>query len=449
MKISLVLIIISFCFLAFASQPNFRKGIFLTHSTGLAIWGPNGSSTDVLDEIVRYNALHKLSVDSSFNVVRQDFPVTPWTNEWDRWHNIFDGKDVDADITPFFSSYEFIMIKSCFPSSALDARGSSVDTLTPTTKSIYNYKWHWRSIIRKMQLHPENFFVIWTNAPLVAGQTTDNSAILSDSFCCWAKDTLAAGLDAEFGKFPSNVYVFDFFHKLAGADGKLPLIYAVSNLDSHPNAAGTTLVDPILVSEVLDAETAYENKGFLPVELTSFIAKQSVTGIELRWVTATEVNFYSFEIEKKQSNKDNWQTISSIKASGNKSVYSNYSFTDKSAAPGQYNYRLRIVDNDGTYKYSNIVEANVSAPDKFMLGQNYPNPFNPGTIITYSLPTPSNVKIILYNTLGLNVKVLANEFKEAGNYSVNFNASGLSSGIYFYKLEAGQYSQIKKMILLK
>ena len=450
MKIlTLLLIVISLSFFAFANQPNFRKGIFLTHSTGLAIWGPNGSSTSVLNEIVKYNALHKFSLDSSFNVVRQDFPLTPWENEWARWHNIFDGKDADADISPFFSSYEFIVIKSCFPSSDLIDGGTSADTLDPTRKSIYNYKWHWRSVIREMSLHPGNFFVIWTNAPRVAGQTDDNSALLADSFCHWAKDTLAKGLDAAYGKFPTNVYVFDFFHKLAGTDGKLKLQYATDNSDSHPNSAGTALVDPLLVSEVLDAATAYESGSFLPVELTSFTAKQSAAGVELKWATATEINFSSFEIEKKSSYTKSWQTISSIKASGNSSGPRKYAFTDKNATPGKNNYRLRIVDNDGSYDYSNIVEASISAPDKFMLGQNYPNPFNPSTVITYSLPSPSNVKLILYNAIGITVRVLENEFKEAGNYSLNFNASKLSSGIYFYRLQAGSFNETKKMMMLK
>jgi Secretion system C-terminal sorting domain len=85
----------------------------------------------------------------------------------------------------------------------------------------------------------------------------------------------------------------------------------------------------------------------------------------------------------------------------------------------------------------------------FNLNQNYPNPFNPTTIISYSIPSASNVKLIVYNTLGQTVKVLETGFKQAGNYSVNFTASDLPSGIYFYKLEAGQFSQIKKMILIK
>jgi hypothetical protein len=88
-------------------------------------------------------------------------------------------------------------------------------------------------------------------------------------------------------------------------------------------------------------------------------------------------------------------------------------------------------------------------PKDYTLSQNYPNPFNPSTVISYSLPSSSNVKLIVYNTLGQTIKTLESGYKTAGNYYVNFNASALPSGIYFYKLEAGQYSQIKKMMLLK
>ena len=93
--------------------------------------------------------------------------------------------------------------------------------------------------------------------------------------------------------------------------------------------------------------------------------------------------------------------------------------------------------------------SNNTLPKSFDLSQNFPNPFNPSTIISYSLPSSSDVKLIIYNSIGQAIKVLENGFKNAGNYSVNFNASDIPSGIYFYKLEAGQFSQIKKMILLK
>ena len=94
-------------------------------------------------------------------------------------------------------------------------------------------------------------------------------------------------------------------------------------------------------------------------------------------------------------------------------------------------------------------EAEVAVPNNYELSQNFPNPFNPSTVISYSLPTVSNVKLIIFNSLGQTVKVLEKGFKNAGSYSVNFNATELSSGTYFYKIEAGQFTQIKKMMLLK
>ncbi|MGA9120168.1 MAG: hypothetical protein WB699_12460, partial [Bacteroidota bacterium] len=109
------------------------------------------------------------------------------------------------------------MMKSCFPSSAMSGVGTNEDTLSPTVKSVANYKWHWRSFVSVMKARPQNFFVIWTNAPLVAGGGTNaTQAALSDAFCRWAKDTLATGQDSVVGAFPKNIFVFDIFHLLAG-----------------------------------------------------------------------------------------------------------------------------------------------------------------------------------------------------------------------------------------
>jgi ligand-binding sensor domain-containing protein len=98
---------------------------------------------------------------------------------------------------------------------------------------------------------------------------------------------------------------------------------------------------------------------------------------------------------------------------------------------------------------TSVERLSTELPTHFSLDQNFPNPFNPGTVISYSLPTASNVKITIYNTIGQTVQTLENGFKNAGNYSVNFNTVILPSGIYIYRIEAGQFSQIKKMILLK
>jgi hypothetical protein len=99
-------------------------------------------------------------------------------------------------------------------------------------------------------------------------------------------------------------------------------------------------------------------------------------------------------------------------------------------------------------KYSGV-DKESQQPITFELEQNYPNPFNPSTTVQYSLPKLSKVKIILFNLLGQEVATLVNEEKSSGNYKVNFDASNLPSGVYFYQLKAGNFIQTKKMILLK
>jgi hypothetical protein len=203
-----------------------------------------------------YNIAHGYTGGDAVTMTETWFPE--WSdNEWNTWHTIFEADDPEV-ISGYYSWNPIIMIKSCFPSSNIEAIGSDEDTLNPWYKTIANYKWHWRHIVREMENHPDNFFVIWTNAPLEWYSTNPTEAAYSDWFCTWAKDTLSANLDPVYGAFPSNVYVFDFFHKLADASGFLPAYYAAGPWDSHPNAAATALVAPQLVNEIFDAAIAYE-----------------------------------------------------------------------------------------------------------------------------------------------------------------------------------------------
>lgn len=98
--------------------------------------------------------------------------------------------------------------------------------------------------------------------------------------------------------------------------------------------------------------------------------------------------------------------------------------------------------------------AQKAVPDAFEVGQNYPNPFNPSTEIAYALPEGANVNVEVYNILGQRVKTLINEFQDAGNYTVTWNGddeygSTVASGVYFYRVTAGQYKDIKKMVMMK
>jgi Secretion system C-terminal sorting domain len=120
----------------------------------------------------------------------------------------------------------------------------------------------------------------------------------------------------------------------------------------------------------------------------------------------------------------------------------------------KYNYRLKQIDFNGNFKYYNLHgEAEVGVPSEYNLSQNYPNPFNPSTKIDYDLPVDGKVKIILYDISGREVTNLVNEEKTAGYYTLNFNSSGLSSGLYFYKISVegnnSSFVQTKKMMLVK
>lgn len=187
---------------------------------------------------------------------------------------------------------------------------------------------------------------------------------------------------------------------------------------------------------------------FIPVELSSFTATVTNNEIILNWKTATELNNQGFDIEKSFDNQ-NFEKIGFVSGRGTTTEMSHYSFIIKDVSSKETFYRLKQIDFDGHFEYSNVVEANGIQVNNFSLEQNYPNPFNPGTRIDFTLPVESNVLISIYNLIGQKVMDLVNSKFEAGKHSIEFNAKNLSSGIYFYKIEAGNFSTIKKMQLLK
>jgi hypothetical protein len=202
-------------------------------------------------------------------------------------------------------------------------------------------------------------------------------------------------------------------------------------------------------SETAPSIGAFENTAAIPVELTSFTATSQFDKIILNWVTATETNNLGFEIDRKQNNSE-WEKIGFVDGHGTTTEPKEYSYIDDiSTLQGKLLvYRLKQLDFDGSFEYSNVVEVEVT-PIHFELSQNYPNPFNPTTAIRYSVPMEGLVTLKVYNTVGEEVIILANEVKQAGIYEVEFDASNLPSGIYFYKLQASSFVQVKKMILLK
>ncbi len=207
--------------------------------------------------------------------------------------------------------------------------------------------------------------------------------------------------------------------------------------------------------------------SIIPVELVSFTSSVNENSVTLIWITATETNNMGFEIERAVISTEgrnlDWMVIGFMDGHGTTTQTQSYLYADNSLSSGKYYYRLKQIDFDGSFSYSNEVEVEIHSPNEFVLEQNYPNPFNPTTFIRYTIPNVtlspdqsginsvegSRVQLKIYDVLGNEVVTLVNEQKQAGGYEMLFNASGIASGVYFYELKAGDFIQTRKMILLQ
>jgi photosystem II stability/assembly factor-like uncharacterized protein len=215
-------------------------------------------------------------------------------------------------------------------------------------------------------------------------------------------------------------------------------------------------------SKIIDEENIYlaggsilENSAIilkttnagLPVELNSFKAEVLKDNIKLTWMTGSEINNHGFEVQRSPVENE-FATIGFVKGNGTTPESHSYSFTDKELPQGKYLYRLKQVDYNGSFKYSETIETSISNPE-YSLEQNYPNPFNPVTTIKFTLGSKQIVSLKVYDILGNEIANLVSEERLPGTYKVDFNSAEFSSGIYFYKMQAGTFYQIRKMVLVK
>jgi hypothetical protein len=240
----------------------------------------------------------------------------------------------------------------------------------------------------------------------------------------------------------SGIYFFLTADVAAGAMGTVQGVLVQNS--SLTISEGDGVISGTITNAVLSTNTAP-----LPVELTSFTASSTNNKVNLNWQTATEVNNYGFEIERiavsdkllannQQLNTNSWVKIGFVKGSGNSNSPKNYSFTDTPTGGMEFKYRLKQIDLNGQYEYSDVVKVTLAAPTNFAVGQNFPNPFNPTTSIQYQVSGTSNVTLKVYDVLGKEVTTLVNENKTPGKYEIKFDGSNLSSGIYFYTLHAAE-----------
>ncbi len=224
-----------------------------------------------------------------------------------------------------------------------------------------------------------------------------------------------------------------------------------------PNTTYTYRVQAYNPDGISDYSNIVTATTIIPVELTSFAANVTDKAISVMWSTATELNNKGFDLERKLDGE--WQRLSFVEGKGTTTEKSDYSYLDNfkyEGYEGTVQYRLKQIDFDGTFTYSNIISVEVDfTPKEYALYQNYPNPFNPSTTIKFALPFDSNVRITVYNLLGEQVALLFDQVKEVGYHNITWNASNLASGIYIYRIDAksltgeNNYSAVKKMLLMK
>jgi hypothetical protein len=319
-------------------------------------------------------------------------------------------------------------------------------------------------------------------------------------FCLVGQFSSTQWINANFAVGTTHLIVFSY-EIVSGANNDIASLWVNPSLSGTPAADVTQTAnntEPSNIAKIIFRQATTSSletpnaeisgirvstdwsQAPLPVELTSFTALAISNKIELNWQTATEINNYGFEIERSENRSQKsegnnteqvWETIGFVEGNGNSNSPKEYSFTDASAmlstsssssfGASKLIYRLKQIDTDGKYEYSNEIEVDFDGlPSQFSLEQNYPNPFNPSTKIKYVIPVvetghaPSlRVALKIFDALGNEVATLVNEVKEPGFYEIDWNANGLSSGVYYYRLTAsggaGSFTQSKKLMLIK
>lgn len=213
------------------------------------------------------------------------------------------------------------------------------------------------------------------------------------------------------------------------------------NLTGLTDADGCTNTGTLQTLNVTSVDCAT-----LPVSLLNLSATPKESSVQLNWSTAFEQNNNGFEVQRRTDAGD-WTVIGFVKGAGTTYSTRHYNYTDEKLSNGKYYYRLKQVDINGRYEYSPVVSAVLGGSAKFTLDQNYPNPFRGETIVRFTLPQKSVVKLSLFDMHGRLVRTLVNGSKDKGSHAVTVNSSSLSSGLYYYKLESDNFTDVKKMTI--
>jgi hypothetical protein len=377
------------------------------------------------------------------------------SNNWYDWDAIFGGAHAESSTlyNSWLKSYPIFVVKTGYPAGQFMNEPDSMPA----------YQNQWRRIIGHMRDHPENFFVITTNYPAATDKQGLYRSKQSSLFSDWAKYTLASGGDA-FGPFPPNVYVLDWFHMIASdSDGFCDPIYGSvaeqSNTncpgpgEDHPSNAAVAVIDPQFVQQIFDAAIAYEHGGLAATWAGPPALSWNLTNrVHVEWQTLSEINTYRFYVQRKGGA---WATIDSVNAAGTTLSSRHYAVDDSNVTAGTWTYRIKEVDLDGSFHFSQTVSTTLPAATAqglmttYTLEHNFPNPFNPTTIIKFAVMKEGPVSLRVYDILGREVATLVNESRKPGEYTERFDGTRFASGVYLCVLRSAEGQLTSRMIYSK
>ena len=356
------------------------------------------------------------------------------------------GEDVYKQMTGTVNSgsvYGFFLVKVTAAQTGGDYCAAFLPATSPSNFACRVY-------VKSASLNSNNIaFGIIKNALGGGGLVyTDTTYTLGTTYLLVAKHTFVAGATNDVVSLtvfkPGDV--IPLFEPAPTITGGPSTTNDVPDIGRFALRQGSSTIAPTVVIDEIYAGTDWG--GTLPVELASFTSSVNRNNVNLVWSTASENNNSGFDIER--SSNGIWSKIGNVTGNGTSSVMNNYKFSDLNLASGKYSYRLKQIDYNGNFEYFTLNnEVIIGSPDKYSLAQNYPNPFNPSTKISFDLPYDGNVNITVYDMSGKEAASLVKGYRTAGYYSVDFNAAGLASGVYFYTLNAGNFSETKRMMLVK
>jgi len=232
-----------------------------------------------------------------------------------------------------------------------------------------------------------------------------------------------------------------------GAQWRELTVTARNTMDNTITVTGVTSFSDFIISGTGDAP--------LPVQVSSVLADVSGRDVKIKIKTQTERDdFLGFNVYRSKDGENfvmvgSYESVSSLRAKGNMAYGGEYEFVDKGLNSGRYQYKIEAVGKNEKKFVGDVISVEVEVPKGYALHQNYPNPFNPVTVIEFEIPEAGYVLIELYNSVGQKVRdIFAGELP-AGYHKVRFDASGLSSGVYFYRMSAGKFNAVRKMVIMK